>query len=209
MSNSTAFLLYNKIMASPLPQYQREYIIQLLALGNTKPEIIRKFKQRYGREIHPTTIIRLKKQNRDAINDAHEVLAVHSEVIGADLLKQKAYRGLNRKLDRAEQDDSQLELLRQQMQSGEISKSEYDSEVARYEVLTVRELTAIADSMEKHSRGNEGDTQLSPQDHAALQMLMGGINSGSPVQLMQVLNPNININPSVKTSEPPVDIPAS
>ena len=207
MSNSTAILLYNKIMAAPLPQYQREYIIQLLALGNTKPEIIRKFKQRYGRNVHPTTIIRLKKQNKASINDAHEVLALHSEVIGVDAIKQKAYRGINRKLDRAEQDESQLEVLRQKYRADEISKSEYDAEVARYEILTVRELTAIADSMHKHGQGEEGTAQLSPQDQAALQMLMAGINNGNPVQLMQVLNPQVNINPSVKTPEPPASTP--
>lgn len=192
-----------------LPQYQRDYIVQLLALGNTKPEIIKKFEERYGRRIHPTTIIRLKKQQAIAIGEAHQVLATRSEIVGADALKQKTYRLINNRLDRAIDDETEIDKLRAQMRAGEISPKEFEMECARYEVLTIAELTKLSDAMHDQAKGNGDDPTLSPQDHAALSMLMQGINNGNPLQLIQVLNPTMNVNPTVRSQEPPVDIPSA
>lgn len=190
-------------MAGTLPQYQREYIVQLLALGNTKPEIIKKFEERYGRRIHPTTIIRLKKQNKNNIDDAHDVLAANSELVGAAAIKQKTYRLLDRKLDRAIEDETEIDKLRARFRAGEIDRLEFEKEVAVYEVLAVGELTKIADSMHQHSKAGGDDPPMSPADHAALQMLMAGINNGNPMALIQVLNPSAR--PNVESQVLPVD----
>lgn len=196
-------------MAAPLPTYQREYVVQLLALGNTKREIQEKFEARYHRTIHPVTISRIKSQNKPAISDAHDVIATGSEIVGAATLKQKAYRALNRKMDRAEQDETEIDKLRAQLRAGEIDKKEFDMEVARYEVLTVRELTQIADSMHQHSKNSDETPQLTPADQAALQALMAGINNGNPLQLIQVLNPTMNVHPTVGSQAPPADTPVN
>lgn len=184
-------------MAAPLPQYKREYITSLLALGNTKAQIIAKVKKRYGHEIHPTTITRLKKQNALAIADAHDHIAAGSEIVGAAALKQKSYRLLDRKLDRALEDDSEIDKIRLKFRSGEIDKDEFDKEVARYEVLTINELTKVADSMHTHLKTAEDEQPLSPQDQAAMKMIMEGIKSGNPTVLVQALNPQAM--PSVET----------
>lgn len=179
-----------------LPQFQRDYIVQLLAMGNTKPEIIEKFEKRYGRRIHPTTIIRLKKQQKEAISDAHDVLAVGSELVGAAAIKQKAHRLLNNRLDRAIEDESEIDKLRAKMKAGEITPKQFEEESARYERLTITELTKLSDAMHTQSKGEDEQNMLTPQDHAALQMLMAGINNGNPLQLIQVLNPQLNVAPS-------------
>lgn len=178
----------------PLPQHQRDYIVQLLALGNTKPEIITKFEERYHRRINPSTIIRLKKQQKHEIAEAHDVLAVRSEVVGAAALKQKAYRLLDNRLDRAIADESEIDKLRARLKAGEITRSQFDEECARYEVLTINELTKLSDSMHQQAKGSDEDPALSAADHAALQLLMQGINTGNPVQLIQVLNPKMYPN---------------
>lgn len=194
-------------MAAPLPQYQRDYIVNLLAMGNTKPEIIRKFEERYKRKIHPTTIIRLKKQQAVAINDAHDKLAVGSELIGATALKQKAHRLINNRLDRAIDDESEIDKLSAKLKAGEITRSQFDEEAARYEVLTINELTKLSDSMHQQSKNEDDTSNLTPQDQAALAMLMQGINNGNPLQLIQVLNPQIH--PTVRSPEPPAGSPAT
>lgn len=199
LSNSTAFVLYNKLMATkthggPLPTYQREYIVQLLALGNTKPEIIKKFEERYHRRINPSTIIRLKKQQSVAIGEAHDVLATRSEIIGAAALKQKTHRLINTRLDRAIEDESVIDKLRNQLAAGEITRDEFDRDAARYEVLTINELTKLSDAMHNQAKNSDEDPALTPQDQAALQLLMQGINSGNPLQLIQVLNPKVYPN---------------
>lgn len=196
-------------MAAPLQEHQRQYIVSLLALGNTKPEIIKKFNERYHRKIHPTTIIRLKKQQGIAIGEAHDVLAAKSEIVGANALKQKTYRLLDRKLDRAIDDDTEIDQLRAKLKAGEIDRKEFDYECAKYEVLTVRELTQIADTMNKHGKGEEDDGALSPQDQAMLQMIMQAINSGNAVNLVQVVNPQIHASPIGGNPVPPVDIPST
>lgn len=178
----------------PLPQHQRDYIVQLLALGNTKPEIIEKFEERYKRRINPSTIIRLKKQQKSEIAEAHDVLAVRSEIVGANALKQKTHRLINNRLDRAIEDESEIDKLRAQLKAGEITRDMFDKECARYEVLTISELTKLSDAMHNQAKGGDEDPVLSPQDQAALQMIMQGINNGNPLQLIQVLNPKVYPN---------------
>lgn len=181
-------------MSTPLPQHIRDYIVELLALGNTKREIIDKVEERYHRRISPITITRHKKQNKVAISEAHDILAARSEIVGAAALKQKAYRLMDRKLDRAEEDDSAIDKLRLQLKAGEITRHEFDIECTRYEVMTVHELTKIADTMHNHTKSGEDSSALTPQDQIAMAALVQGINSGNPFQLIQVLNPKVYPN---------------
>ena len=179
------------LMAAPLKLHQKQYIIQLLALGNTKRQINEKLKERYKRTVHPDTIMRIKKKHELEIADAHDVIAAGSEMVGATALKQKTYRLINRKLDRAIEDESDIDRLRAQLKAGEITKSQFDTEVARYEVLTINELAKLSDAMHTQSKNSDEDGALTPQDQAALQLLVEGIRSGNPMQLIQVLNPQV------------------
>lgn len=212
LSNSIAKLLYNMLMTTktgkgPLPQHQRDYIVQLLALGNTKPEIIKKFEERYHRRINPSTIIRLKKQQKEEIDEAHDVLAVRSEIVGAAALKQKTHRLINNRLDRAIEDESEIDKLRAQLKAGEITRDQFDREAARYEVLTITELTKLSDAMHQQAKGSDEDPLLTPQDQAALQLIMQGINNGNPLQLIQVLNPKVY--PNGENPAPQADNPST
>lgn len=195
-------------MAAPLKTHERNYVIQLLSLGNTKAEIVAKFEAKYHRSIHHTTISRLKSKNAPAISEAHEIIAGGSEIIGANVLKQKTYRLMDRKLDRALEDDDQMALLRQQLKAGEIDQEFFNTEAAKLEKISIRELTAIADSMHTHAKQGDEEPALSAADQAALTLLMQGINSGNPMTLVQVLNPSLKIDrPIVESPAPPEDTP--
>lgn len=144
-----------------------------------------------------------------AIGEAHDAFASKSEIVGANALRQKSYRLLDRKLDRAINDDSEIDVLRAQLKAGEIDRKTFDFECAKYEVMTTRELTQIVDTMNKHGKGEDDSAALTPQDQALLSMIMQGINSGNPVQLVQILNPQIHASPNVGSPVPPAGNPAT
>lgn len=191
-------------MAAPLPQHIVDYIVQLQALGNTVRQIKDKVSDRYSRTVHEVTISRIRKRHENDINDAQDKLAARSDIIGADVLKQKSYRLLNRKLERAEEDDSQIAVLRSQLQSGEIDRETYESEAKKYEVMTVAELTKIADSMHQHAKGGDGGGNvLSPEDQAVLELITKGLSQGNPLALVKVVNQQLNVHPTAENPAPP------
>lgn len=190
------------LMALPLPPYIREKIVNLFALGHDRPSIQKKIWEDYGRKVHLDTLSHIKRRYGKNIEDAHNHLATSLDTVGAAAIKAKAYRQIDRRLSRAEEDQSKIDELRTQLKAGEITKKEFNIEVARYEVLTTNELIKIADTMHSHTRREDEPGQLSPADQAALQMLVAGIQSGNPVQLIQVLNPNLR-NANAETPAPP------
>lgn len=198
-------------MSVPLQDYHKQYIMQLLALGNTKKQIIEKLKKKYGRTINPITITRMKKRPEviNNVNDAQDALTSRGELLGPALLKQKAYKLIDKKLDRALKDDSEIEKLRAQLQTGEIDRAKFDIECTRYEVLTVNELTKIAEVTHQHARKDGDENPLTPQDQAAFALLMQGIKHGNPMQLIQVLNPSaVPSAPNEESPAPPAGIPS-
>lgn len=177
-----------------------------MALGNTYPEIRSKCIQKYDHEPSISTLTRIRNKQRPAINEAQEYLT-REEVVGANVLKQKSYKLINKKLDRAINDDSEIDRLRAQLKAGEIDRKEFDQECTRYEVMTINELTKVSDSMNNHLKGGDETPALTAEDQAALQMLMAGLNSGNPFQLIQVLNPVQNnlVLPNVSNPVPQAD----
>lgn len=164
---------------------------------------------RYKFTVHPDTIGRIKQRRKLEIHDAHDVIAAGSELIGAAALKQKTHRLINRKLERAIEDDTEIDKLRAQLRAGEITRAKFDEECARYEVLTINELVKVSDSMHTQSKTEDDTGALTAQDQAALQLLVEGIRSGNPFQLVQVLNPNSVFRPSVESPAPPVGTPST
>lgn len=176
-----------------------------MALGNSFSIIKQKCLAKYQHAPHTSTLTRIRK-NTPAIDEAQEYLT-REEVVAAPILKQKTYKLMNRKLDRAIEDDTEIDNLRAQLKAGDISRKDFDDECTRYEVLTINELTKISDSVNNHMKTANEDPALTPEDQAALQMLMKGINSGNPFSLIQVLNPvqNSLVLPNVNIPVPQAD----
>ncbi len=172
---------------------QQRWVVKRITLHHKYGDIKKAFEEKFGRSINPMTIVRLKKKYLDVVTE-NRALIVRDGAISAASMKQQSYRLIQKRMDWAETDVSELEKLRGQYRRGEISAEDYKRQRQAYEELTISELTNVANSAHSHMKGNE-DEAPNPGDQAALQMLMEGIKSGNPVQLIQVLNPPPNQTP--------------
>lgn len=181
--------------AGPLATYHKEFIIHMGVLGNTRAQVVEKFSERYHRPLHPRTVSKVWKENRETIDDAQRTITNQGlEILSGDALKQKSYSLIDKRLTRAQADESDIEKLRIQLKAGQITKQVFDVECSRYEQLTINELVKIADMGFEHStKGGEGPA-LTPEDQAMLSAMTEGLRSGNPFQLIQVLNPKVYPN---------------
>lgn len=191
MSNSAAEILYTKIMAARFTLAQREYIVSLLAINKPWTTIQDKFETRYDRRPSRPAIASLRKRYKVKIDRAQDALLATHDVIGANLINQDSYKLLDRKIKRALWTDSEIEKYRQQLLADEITQSEFDAKVAKYEAMTTNELIKLSDITHNHAHKNNEEAALTPADQAALKLLIEGIQAGNPMTLVQVLNPNV------------------
>lgn len=172
-------------MAAKLTDPQIRYVVKQLSLGATKAVIQEQFQKEFGRGISVITIGRIRKTNTQAITESRALIAADGAVSAA-VLKQKAHQLMESRLDEAIEDASELKKIRKQLQAGEINEVQYKNKVALYRELTINELTKVSEAMHSQTKG-EKDDPVTPQDQAALAALLAGIQSGNPVQLIQVL----------------------
>lgn len=177
--------------------YEREFVIHSGVLGETRASIQKKFLEKYGRTINERTITRIWRENRIQMDDAKAAIINNdANLISGDSLKQEAYLLLHQRLSRATTDEGELAKLRSQYKTGELSKHEYDVARSRYEQISINELVKIAEmGFEHNHKGNES-AALTPEDQAALALLMEGLKNGNPMQLLQVLNPTVHVHPN-------------
>lgn len=183
------------ITRKPLNGNQKRWVVKRITENWKYADIIDEFEKKWDRRINTATVMRLKQKYLGSIQSAQSAI-VEAGAIQAATLKQQSYRLMQHKMNRAEADLTEIDKLRIQFQHGQITEKEYDVARSRYTELTVTELTKIADSAHNHSKGSDEEPP-SPGDKAALDMILKGIQSGNPVQLIQVLNPTIN--PVVKS----------
>lgn len=172
-------------MAARITAEQERFIVSQLTLALPYTAIQEKFLKKFNRTINPITLGRVRKKQLPAIIQGKQMIAEEGAV-NATLLKQKSHRLLDARLEAAISDQTEIEKLRKQLQNGEISMATYKDKVAVYERLTVTELVKVSESMHTQAKGEDDDV-VSPQDQAALAALIAGIQSGNPVQLIQVL----------------------
>lgn len=174
-------------MAARLTIPEKSYIVKLMTLGEYNANIQAKFKDHYGRSVSEVTLARLRKANLSAISEARAVIASDA-ASSAALIKQKSHQLIEAKLDDAIEDNDELRKLRHQFQTGVLSEEMYKAKRKLYSELTINELTKISENMHNQAK-SEDDDGTSPQDQAALAALIAGIQSGNPVQLIQVVAP--------------------
>lgn len=170
-----------------LTQNQQRWIVKRLSLNKPHKEIRDEFLAKFERPVSSVTLSRLRGKHLGVITTTQKAL-VEQDAIQAAGLKNKAYKHLERRLDQAEEDETEVARLRRDWRNGLITRTEYEVAVRSYVTLSVSELTNIANMGHTHSKG-EDDDSLKPTDRAALEMMLEGIRSGNPVQLVQILNP--------------------
>ena len=173
-----------------LSQNQQRWIVKRITLNKSHKEIQAEFTEKFSRTISSVTLTRLKRKHSLAIT-SHQMAIVEAGAVQAASLKNQSYRLLERRMNAAEADETHLEKLRRELQTGEITRKEYEWACRAYINLSVSDLTSIANMAQSHTKG-EDDPNAGPQDSAALDILLEGIRSGNAVQLVQVLNPTIN-----------------
>lgn len=179
----------------PLAYYQKDYIMHLGVLGNTRAQIREKFIAKYSRPVNPRTISRIWKENKEQMDEAQNSIASQGmDMVTGDSLKQRSYKIMDRRLHRAETDESEIEKLRVQLRAGEITKQQFNASCAQYEQLTINELVKVAAMGFEHSQKGKEGPALTPEDQAALSLITEGLKSGNPFQLIQVLNPKVYPN---------------
>jgi len=181
----------------PLAYYERDFVIQLGVLGNQRQQIATKFLEKYGRTINLRTITRIWKESRDEMDEAQKsIINQGMTLVTGDALKQRSYTLLERRMKRAESDETEIEKLRIKMRAGEITEAQFNIDCRNYEQLTINELVKVADMGFVHGQKSGEGPALTPEDQAALALLTEGLKNGNPFQLIQVVNPTINTSPS-------------
>lgn len=178
---------------------QKAWLIKRIALHHNYRDICREFKEKFGRSVNPMTLSRLKRRHIDIVTSAQSRI-VASGAIEATTIKQQSYRLIQRKMDKAEVDMTDLDKLRKDFREGVIDEKEYKRRKQTYETITIGELTNVANAAHAHAKGIEDDAAR-PEDAAALKMLVASIQSGNPVNLIQMLNPTINTAKSPEASQ--------
>lgn len=180
-----------KIIRTPLNPEETRYVVKRLTLGDSYPDVQAAFATKFGgRVLNLTTIGRLKKKHVNAITDGRASIA-NEGAVSATMLKQKSYQLIEGKLDAALEDASEIRKLRKQLQSGELTETQFKSKMALYENLTINELSKVSEAMHNQAKGTT-DNPNTPEDAAAITALLASIQSGNPINIIQMLNPTFN-----------------
>src|SRR5690606_6475972 len=133
------------VMPAKLPMEKNDYITKLTVLGYDRKEIAKKFQEKFGKKIAVSTISSIRLENKENIERGRMAIANNENIITTDVIKQKTYRMINRKLNRVERDEKYVDHLRNKLKAEEISYKQFLDEVKAYEGITVHELVKIAD----------------------------------------------------------------
>ena len=168
------------------PNEQR-WIVKRLSLNKKHREIQAGFSEKFGRRVSTVTLSRLRAKHIGVITSTQNAL-VEAGAVQAAGLKNKAYRHLERRMDAAEEDETEVARLRQQWRDGILTRQEYEVAVRSYVTLSVAELTSIANMGHQHSRGDD-EGGAKPTDRTTLDLMAEAIRSGNTVQMVQIVKP--------------------
>lgn len=172
-------------MAKRLRNDERAFIIKQLTLGLTYAEVMEAFEKKFEHTVSKMTLVRVRAQSVDQITQGRSIIATEAATSSV-LLRQKSNQLLERRLDDALEDSNKFRELRLKLQTGRISLVQYKKDVEHLERLTINELTKVSEAMHNQSKTDKDDP-VSPHDQAALAALIAGIQSGNPVNLVQVI----------------------
>lgn len=163
---------------------EKTYVVKQMTLNKTYSQIKKNFKKRYGRNISDTSLVRIRRENMNAIVVGQQHI-VETGATTAVSIKQKSYRLMEQRLDNAIEDETEISELRRKYRSGEISEGVYKESLKKYEQLTINELVKVSEAMHNQSKKDGDEPPVTPQDQAAFAALLAGIQSGNPVAIVQ------------------------
>lgn len=171
-------------MPAPIPENIEESIVRQLVQKKSYKDIVKHINDKFERKINVQTVGRIRNRNLERIINARELVVKNAAVQAIDI-QQRAYRLLDKKLERAEVQDDEMEKIRKKYRAGLLSRGEYLAEIESYEQVTLSQIAQVLGSVKDDKKA--GAPEMTPADTAALQLMVEGIKAGNPINLVQIL----------------------
>lgn len=172
--------------------------LAMIARGEKYQTIIRILKEQHDIEYSSSGLADLKKANIDTIREM-EYMILEKETSDAEAVRAKSLRQLNRKLDKAADDETEIEELDRQWRDGEIEDmADYRRRKAGLLKLSVKDLAEISKNMHAQTAGRKGanalpvDPNTTPTaDPKWVEALMMAVQNGDTIAMQQlIITPN-------------------
>lgn len=180
-----------EITGRKLSQPQRMQVFALLARGDTAAQINDFLDKRYGLSLAASSISEMKTKHADTIEEMRSHIQA-TELVEVDSLMQKSRRILNRKLDRADRDMSELEELDRQYREKEIDSAEYKRQKATLMNVSITEIAMVSKNLHDQTKkaGDDDTPKLPSGSPVQTEQLLAAIKAGDTVELQRIiLNP--------------------
>ena len=146
-------------MSSELVNYKlnvplKMKVLAMMARGEKYATISRILKDDHGVEYSSSALSQLRKNNADTLSEM-EAMIFDAEAAESEQIRAKAMRQINRKLDRANQDDQELAHLDAEYREGKIDMGEYRRRKAGLLKLSVAELLMVTKEMSAQGQGRK------------------------------------------------------
>lgn len=185
----------NSSVSVRLTTPQRMKVLALIARGDTYEQISQILKKEDGKEISAPSISHIKKTHSDTLEKMRGMIVQQETAEVAEILV-RSRRMTNRKLARAERDETELDKLNNEYRQGNISTKDYENKKRTLLDLSINQLVQV--SKEMHSQ------ILKPEDSPAgseagekgarsnfnpdlVQTITEAIKKGDTVKLQQVI----------------------
>lgn len=183
---------------------QKLRVLAYIARGDTASQVVAHVLEDFEIVITEDAIYKIKRDNAETIAKMQERLA---DSVAADLdqLVRRSRTGIARKLMKAENDASEIEVLDQQYRDGEITKEEYQRKKAGRLDLSITELSNLSQKLVAQQRlvsapvQPEGPNALpdgnpqpisvpqGTQTPAQLEAMLKAIQAGNTVELQRIV----------------------
>lgn len=207
-------MLYNRLMTTAtrtrLTMDQRLRTLAYIARGDTMSQVAAHLLEDYGVTISESRLYQIKKNNIDTIQKIQDRLA-DSAAADADAILRQTRVQLAKKMQRADNDGNELQILDQKYRDGEIDKAEYQRKKSGLLKLSVSELVNISRTMHAQVIKVPGALELPPgsapalppgsSTPAQLEALLKAIQSGNTVEMQRIV-----FNPAGGQNDKPVAV---
>ena len=175
----------------------RMKVLAMMARGENYDTILRILRDKYDVTITSGALSNLTKRHLDTIKEM-ELMILEAETAEAEQVRVKALRQLSRKLDKASQDETEIEELDRKWRDGEIKDmADYRRRKAGLLKLSVNELSKVSREMYSQTDKTKAPGQLpgtagaGTPDPKWIEALMLAVQRGDTIALQQlIITPN-------------------
>lgn len=192
---------YNELMeitGRKLSQPQRMQVFALMARGDTAKQINDFLEKQHGLTLNASSISEMRTKHKDTIEEMRATIQ-QNELVEVESLMQKSRRLLNRKLDRADRDMSELEQLDEDYRNGSVDSVEYKRKKATLMNVSITEIAMVSKNLHEQSKKSDdpNNPALPAGNPLQTEALLKAIKQGDTVELQRII-----LNPQGQLSHP-------